>query len=114
MNRLLLLVVVLVAMCAPTWAFTMPRSAVSQPHHHVRWAEPPQKDETTAAPTSGTYYDDEVEPAPKVGISDSMKERLMKEASRGLDSEQKQDNVLLYIIAAVGVLVILGGQGIFY
>jgi hypothetical protein len=67
-----------------------------------------------AEPTSGTYYDDEVEPAPKVGISNSMKERLMREASSGLDSEKKQTNVLLYVILGVAVLVLLGGQGILF
>lgn len=50
----------------------------------------------------------------KVGLSDSMRQKLMAEASTGLDSEKKQTNVLLYIIAAVAVLVLLGGQGIFY
>jgi len=56
----------------------------------------------------------QVEPAPKAGISDSMKERLLREASTGLDSEQKQTNILLYIIAAVAVLVVIGGQGVLY
>jgi len=65
---------------------------------------------------AGNYYDDEVEPIPasKKGISDSMKERLIREASAGLDSEKKQTNVLLYIMLGVAVLVIAGGQGIFY
>ena len=56
----------------------------------------------------------QVEPAPKVGISDAMRERLMREASAGLDSEEKQTNVLLYISIGVALLVILGGQGILY
>lgn len=43
-----------------------------------------------------------------------MKERLMREASTGLDPDQKQTNVLLYIILGVAVLVIAGGQGILY
>jgi hypothetical protein len=43
-----------------------------------------------------------------------MKERLKREASSGLDSEVKQTNVILYIIAAVGVLVLIGGQGTLY
>ena len=43
-----------------------------------------------------------------------MKARLLREASTGLDSDQKQTNVILYIVAAVALLVILGGQGIFY
>ncbi|KAL7570314.1 hypothetical protein ACA910_017162 [Epithemia clementina (nom. ined.)] len=62
----------------------------------------------------GTYYDDEVEPAPKAGISDSMRERLTREASSGLDADKKQPNVILYIIIGVAVLVIAGGAGIFY
>jgi hypothetical protein len=48
------------------------------------------------------------------GISQSMKERLAREASTGLDPNAKQTNVILYIIAAVVVLVLLGGQGILY
>jgi hypothetical protein len=43
-----------------------------------------------------------------------MKERLRREASTGLDSNQSQTNVILYISAAVAVLVLLGGQGILY
>jgi hypothetical protein len=38
----------------------------------------------------------------------------MKEATRGLDSDQKQTNVILYISIGVVVLVLLGGQGILY
>jgi len=53
-------------------------------------------------------------PAQKEGISDSMRERLMREANTGLDPDRKQTNVLLYIMLGVAVLVILGGQGIFY
>jgi hypothetical protein len=43
-----------------------------------------------------------------------MRARLMKEATRGLDSDQKQTNVILYISIGVVVLVLLGGQGILY
>ena len=50
----------------------------------------------------------------KTGISDSMRQRLMAEASTGLDADKKQTNVLLYIMAAVSLLVIIGGAGIFY
>ena len=50
----------------------------------------------------------------KTGISDSMRQRLMAEASTGLDADKKQPNVLLYIMAAVSLLVIIGGAGIFY
>jgi hypothetical protein len=47
----------------------------------------------------------------KVGISNTMRDRLIAEASTGLDSESKQDNVLLYIIAGVAILVAIGGAG---
>merc|ERR1711862_1065417 len=62
-------------------------------------------------------YDDEIPEegmVKKEGISSSMRERLLKEASTGLDSDQKQSNVLLYIIVGVAVLVVLGGNGILY
>ena len=54
------------------------------------------------------------EPKSKVGLSKSMKERLQREASSGLDPDAKQTNVLLYIMGVVALLVILGGQGILY
>jgi len=53
-------------------------------------------------------------PAQKKDLSDNMRARLIREASTGLDSNEKQSNVILYIILGVAVLVILGGQGIFY
>lgn len=63
----------------------------------------------------GTFYDDEIDSAPmKTGISDSMKARLMAEASTGLDSDKSQSNVILYICVGVAVLVALGGSGILY
>jgi len=78
----------------------------------LRMAEDKKEGEVSA---DGTFYDDEKEPeVKKEGISDSMKAKLMAEASTGLDSNQKQTNVLLYIILGVAVLVILGGQGIFF
>jgi hypothetical protein len=61
----------------------------------------------------GTVYDDET-PEYRDPLSDSMRERLRREASTGLDSNQKQTNVILYISIAVAVLVLLGGQGILY
>jgi hypothetical protein len=56
----------------------------------------------------------QIEPAEKIGISDSMRDRLRREASTGMDSEAKQPNVILYIAGIIAVLVILGGQGILY
>lgn len=63
----------------------------------------------------GTFYDDEVDTEPiKQGISDSMKARLMAEASTGLDSDKPQTNTILYIGVVVAVLVGLAGSGILY
>lgn len=56
----------------------------------------------------------QVEPVAKQGISDSMKERLMREASTGLDPDKKQTNVILYIMIGVAFLVAVGGAGILY
>jgi hypothetical protein len=63
----------------------------------------------------GTVYDDEpmLEPI-RDTMSDSMKERLRREASAGLDSNSSQTNVILYISAAVVLLVLAGGQGILF
>ena len=55
-----------------------------------------------------------MQPTRKDPLSDSMRQRLMNEASTGLDSESKQTNVILYISVAVFALVVLGGQGILY
>lgn len=73
----------------------------------------PAEGSSMSAPSDGTVYDDEVEPS-VTQLSDSMRSRLMAEASSGLDSDKKQTNVLLYIIAGVAALVVLGGGGIFY
>mmetsp|Transcript_29200 Transcript_29200/g.42853 ORF Transcript_29200/g.42853 Transcript_29200/m.42853 type:complete len:150 (-) Transcript_29200:361-810(-) len=62
----------------------------------------------------GTFYDDEVDPQIKDPLSDNMRQRLMREASTGLDSNQKQTNVILYISVGIAVLVALGGQGILF
>lgn len=43
-----------------------------------------------------------------------MRERLMREAGTGLDPDRKQNNVILYIMVGVAVLVVAGGAGIFY
>ncbi len=75
-------------------------------------------EELTAASkksADGTVYDDEpmLEPV-RDPLSDSMRDRLRREASTGLDSNQSQTNVILYISAAVVLLVLAGGQGILY
>jgi len=71
--------------------------------------------EAAAANSDGTVYDDEpmLEP-PRDNMSSAMKERLIREASTGLDSNQGQTNVILYISVAVALLVLAGGSGILY
>lgn len=69
--------------------------------------------DTKKTKKDGNVYDDEVAPY-KSPISESMKERLLREASTGLDSEKPQTNVILYVSIAVAILALLGGQGIFY
>lgn len=73
-------------------------------------------EELVAKSKDGTLYDDEtdVTQAPRENVSNAMKERLRREASTGLDSNQSQTNVILYISIGVAILVILGGQGILY
>jgi hypothetical protein len=73
------------------------------------------EDETPKTSSDNTFYDDEVDSTPsKPVISNSMRERLIAEASAGLDADSKQPNVLLYIMGAVVILVALGGQGILF
>ena len=69
--------------------------------------------EGDAIEAGGAVYDDEVE-APRENVSNAMKERLMREAGAGLDSNQSQTNVILFISIAVVALVALGGQGILF
>jgi len=125
MFRFFLLLIAAFWGSSTTWGFApTSHSVVSSPRVILRPAfvlgmaegeEPVAAEETKAiVSTDGTYYDDEVEPVQQVGISDSMRERLRREAATGLDPDQKQTNVLLYIMGAVGVLVLLGGQGILY
>lgn len=68
---------------------------------------------TTAAQSGGTVYDDEV-PVERDTLSPAMRERLMREAGTGLDSNEAQPNVILFISIGVAILVILGGSGILY
>mmetsp|Transcript_3958 Transcript_3958/g.9443 ORF Transcript_3958/g.9443 Transcript_3958/m.9443 type:complete len:130 (+) Transcript_3958:126-515(+) len=81
----------------------------------LKMSEGEQEDVQSKISADGTFYDDEIDSAPiKTGISDSMKARLMAEASTGLDSEKPQTNVILYISVVVAFLVALGGSGILY
>lgn len=71
------------------------------------------EEEKAVATKSGNLYDDEVE-AYRDPLSDGMRAKLMKEASTGLDSNQKQTNIILYISVTVAILVALAGSGILY
>mmetsp|Transcript_32756 Transcript_32756/g.54111 ORF Transcript_32756/g.54111 Transcript_32756/m.54111 type:complete len:114 (-) Transcript_32756:207-548(-) len=72
-------------------------------------------EEPTEEKASGDFYDDEMDLTPKKpDLSDTMRARLIAEASSGMDSESKQTNVILYIAIAVVALVALGGQGILF
>ena len=68
---------------------------------------PAEQQQQVQVNADGTVYDDET-PEYRDPLSDSMRARLMREASTGLDSEKKQTNVILYISIAVAVLVLLG------
>lgn len=112
----------LLLVAAAVDAFTVQPAAFtpvtsSQKIRHVRLLmskdadeQPPKVEEVKA---TGTFYDDEVEEY-KDPLSDSMRQRLMREASSGLDSEKKSPNVILYISVAVAILVALAGQDIFF
>ena len=99
-----------------TAAFTSPIQraqfvTAASPSIRLRMSE----DEPPKTAPDGTFYDDEVDSIPvKPAISNSMRDRLIAEASSGLDSESKQTNVILYIMGVVGVLVLLAGQGILF
>ena len=70
---------------------------------------------STIKNADGTVYDDDpLGEQPRENVSSAMKERLIREASTGLDSNKGQTNVILYISVAVALLVIAGGQGILY
>lgn len=63
----------------------------------------------------GTVYDDEpmLEPE-RDPLSLDMKERLIREASTGLDSEKPQTNVIAIIGVVVAILVAVGGKDILF
>lgn len=57
---------------------------------------------------------DEDKPPPRK-ISNDMKERLKRELeSQGANPNKSAGNPILIVAAVIGVLVIVGGQGIFY
>jgi len=81
----------------------------------LKMADGEQEDAASKISSDGTFYDDEIDTAPiKSGISDSMRAKLMNEASSGLDSEKPQTNTILYISVVVVALVALAGGGILF
>lgn len=115
-------IIVLLAFVSASTAFVSPLQraqvvkAASPPSAFIlKMSEPDAEGEPSAVKsnTDGALYDDDV-PENKPVLSDSMRARLMAEASSGLDSEKKQTNIILYIIVAVAALVVVGGQGIFF
>eukprot|EP00980_Cylindrotheca_fusiformis_P015189 scaffold4204_cov140-Cylindrotheca_fusiformis.AAC.8 len=124
MIRIILAVLLLVQINA----FVPARQSSFSPAISIKGAQPPsvaykasftlhmsEEEKKPTVSADGTFYDDELDSAPKKeGLSETMRERLVREASTGLDADKKQPNVILYISIAVAILVILGGQGIFY
>ncbi len=77
---------------------------------------PPTADDTAdeAPETSAPAIRPEDMP-PKQKISSDMKERLKRELqAQGADPNKSAGNPILIVAAVIGLLVIVGGQGIFY
>eukprot|EP00904_Undaria_pinnatifida_P009353 jgi/Undpi1/5548/HiC_scaffold_2.g00825.m1 len=67
---------------------------------------------TSAEPTPEIRPEDR---APKQKISNDMKDRLRKElTAQGADPNKSAGNPILIVAAIIAVLVVVGGQGIFY
>ena len=79
-------------------------------------SEETSKAVVTTSSSDGALYDDEIpDVAPKEMLSDNMRNRLLNEAKgMGADYNTATPNYILYVGLAVGVLVVLGGQGILY
>jgi len=80
-------------------------------------SEPETEGEPTDPAPGGdpdALYDDMI-PQRKETMSQGMMDKLKKEAQQyGADPNVKQPPYILYVSAAIGVLVILGGKGILY
>jgi hypothetical protein len=86
----------------------------ASPAFIFQMSEDPSQEKAPAS-ADGTFYDDEVDLTPvKPALSETMKERLIREASSGMDADKKQTNVILYISIIVALLVAAGGSGILY
>lgn len=84
-------------------------SDFERPPKGTKQSDPLADDAETTPPNSIMDEDD------KPMISNSMRERLLREAqSQGADPNFNAGNPILVISAVIAVLVIVGGQGIFY
>lgn len=76
----------------------------------LRAAEP-QKEQ----PSTGQTGSEPPGGAGQGGVSDAMKRKMLNEMrSQGADPNVSTGNPILLVAAVVAVLVVLGGQGIFY
>lgn len=74
---------------------------------------PSEKSEAVEAKPAPVIRPEDMPPKPK--ISDNMKQRLRKElTSQGADPNKSAGNPILVVAGIIAVLVIVGGQGIFY
>lgn len=74
---------------------------------------PSDNAEAVEAKPAPTIRPEDMPPPRK--ISDDMKERLKKElTSQGADPNKSAGNPILVVAGIIAVLVIVGGQGIFY
>ena len=64
-----------------------------------------------AADTAGNVYDDVAPPPPRDPLSNTMKERLIRE-SAGLGADPNQKNPFLPVFFGVGVFVLLGALAV--
>jgi hypothetical protein len=116
MMRIFLITVLAMLGVSSAFVTPMQRAQVvkpASPTFTFQMSEDPTQEK---APTAdGTFYDDEVDLTPvKPALSNTMKERLIREASSGMDADQKQTNVILYISVVIALLVAAGGSGILY
>jgi len=76
---------------------------------------PPTADDADKSPEKPAPVVRPEDMPPKRKISNDMKERLKRELqAQGADPNKSAGNPILIVAAVIGLLVIVGGQGIFY
>jgi len=92
-----------------------PISIISRvPHQMTTLTQLNMADGEEGEPKKKDLYDDEIEVLREPQLSETMRERLLRESQVGLDSESKQTNVILYVSIAIALLIGLGGKGILF